>query len=102
MPGNTEGPSKTGKRARKGDLVRDKGTVLHPPSSSPQQDPKSRRVTEKHSLVSVPTCHFFPMSLDEEVQILSALLKLPLTGKQQLMLLILAKTRLMHHKSTES
>lgn len=41
------------------------------------------------------------MGLDERVLAVSVLSKLPLTGKQQLMLLIIAKTHLMTDKLAE-
>ena len=44
---NIEGFSRTEKRARRGALVWDKGTVLHIPSSSPQQGPELGRGTSR-------------------------------------------------------
>ena len=72
----------------------------HPFIQSPAR-PRNWKSHWEAPLVSGPTHHLFPMGLDKGVLTLSVLSKLPLTGKEQLTLLVIAKTHLMTDELAE-
>lgn len=82
----------------KGALLWHNGTFWHLPSPRPQQGP---RKSLRSSTGSVPISRLFPVILDAEGQTPSSLSKLPLTEKQPLTWLILAKTCLIPDELAE-